>query len=316
MKIILRESQVLVAEGKFEDIGCNQFPQKSESREWCNNAFKKLNERGSHWLRQRIQSQINKVADYLKNDSDVSYNEKVKYYMSGDTFFDENVRNLNILEELLSENCEKTKDTIKEFKEVLAQKFLFVEKVGQEFKYSKLNKLNTNFSALCYLLTNFRDRKRLVGKPFGEVFEEYFEQPKDSVKESPFFNLLVEYFSNRSEAIEIMNGALKTIKGTEDIGLKSEIDAYNLLVETFGEENVKLFSGDNSWPDFLGVDMLVNEHEFGWGWIPVQVKTDILRCRSNDRFCKNVCLGKNKTLGNKWEIKIYDGNREIHPSEL
>ena len=309
MKIGLSEQQVLILENTYEAWGCNLFPKNSENREWCDTAKDKIKYNFS-----KVQDQIDKIADFLKNDVEQSYREKVKFYTEGDAFFEDNITNLNKLEEYLSPTCDRAEETIQKFKENIAEKFLFVEKENDKFKYSMLNRLNTNYSALAYLLTEFRDRKGLVGQTFDELFNTYFTKTS-GVGESFFFNLIINYFSDREEAVKIMEGVFKTIRGTDTIGKHSEEQAQQLLSKHFGEENVKVFSGDYSWPDFLGVDMIVQDDVLGWGWVPVQIKTSLSGCRPNKKFCKNICLGK-KRFSQEWGIKLYDGNIEIDPSQI
>jgi hypothetical protein len=79
------------------------------------------------------------------------------------------------------------------------------------------------------------------------------------------------------------------------------MEAHNWLVKNFGQDNVINFSGDFSWVDFLGVDMLVNSRDSG-GWVPVQIKTSIEKCVPNKKFCNNVCIGKKY---GKWEVRKY-----------
>jgi hypothetical protein len=310
MDIVLNEQQILILENNYEAWGCNLFEVKSEKREWCMNAQSKINNKKS-----KIQEQIDRIGKHLREDMNLSYSEKVKYYTEGDPFFNENVSNLKSAEELILPTCEKAKDTFDDFKSKLAEKFLFVDKENDKYTYNQLTKLNTNYTALSYLLTEFRSRKGLVGESFDQIFTKYFENPPNSLDESPFFNLIIEYFSKREEAVNIMSGVLKTIKGTSDIGAESEKSAFKILSEHFDEENIKVFSGDFSWPDFLGIDMLVLEQDLGWGWVPVQVKTNIDKCYGNKKFCKNICIGKDK-ITKKWKIKIYDGEKEINPSQI
>lgn len=310
MRIILSEQQILMLESNYEAWGCYLFDAKSEKREWCENAQSKI-----QYKKSKVQKQIDKVGKHLKEDSELPYNEKVKYYTSGDTFFHENLANLNLSEKLILPTCDKAKDTFDNFKSNLAKKFLFVDNQNDKYTYNQLTKLNTNYTALAYLLTDFRSRKALVGESFDQIFTKYFETPSNSLNESPFFNLIIEYFSGREEAVNIMNGVLKTIKGTGDIGTESELSALTILSEHFGEENIIVFSGDFSWPDFLGIDMLIHEQDLGWGWVPVQVKTKISSCYGNKKFCKNICIGKKDKTEN-WEIKIYNEGQEIHPSQI
>jgi len=310
MDIILNEQQISMLENNYEAWGCYLFEAKSEKREWCENAQSKI-----RYNKSKVQEQIDKVGKNLKEDRELPYREKVKYYTEGDPFFDENLANFNLAEELILPTCEKARETFDDFKSKLAEKFLFVDKEKDKYTYNQLTKLNSNYTALAYLLTDFRSRKALVGESFDQIFMRYFETPSDSLNESPFFNLIIEYFSGREDAVNIMSGVLKTIKGTGDIGAASELSALTFLSEHFGEENIKVFSGDFSWPDFLGIDIMIDEQDLGWGWVPVQVKTNIDSCYANKKFCKNVCIGKEKKTQN-WKIKIYDGGKELHPSQI
>lgn len=309
MKVILTERQRLILESDTESWGCYLFPEKSENREWCTNASTKIKKKKSS-----IQQQIDRIGKYLKEDSEMSYREKVLYYTEGNPFFDENITNFKLSETLITQSCEKSKAAFNYFKSELSKKFLFVDKIQEEYRYSPLTKLNSNYTALAYLLTDYRKRASLVGMSFDEIFEKYFITPHNSMNESPFFNFIIKYFSGHNLAIEIMEKVLRTIKGTGDIGAATEVSAYKFLSEHFGENNIVVFSGDFSFPDFLGIDMVVNEEELGWGWTPVQVKTKIESCYGNRKFCKNICIGKNKTKN--WDIKIYDEDKEIPLAKL
>ena len=298
MKIILSERQILMLESDGESWGCNLFPENSEQKDWCKCTMGRI--KSKYGL---IQSEINKIADFLKSQTDLS--GTIKFYKEDDPFFSDNINNLNELAKILS-SCNKTKDTIDNFKKDIAKKFLFVNKQEDKFTYSLLNRLNTNYSALAYILTDFRNRKVLKDSSFDDIFNSYFGTPKDSMSESYFFNLIVNYLSSKEsfaheKSKEIVDNILKTIKGTDDIGKKTEIEAYKYLVKTFGENNVKDFSGDYSWVDFLGVDMLVYDEK---GWVPVQIKTNPNECNSNTRFCSNICIGKKNNYD--WDVKPYN----------
>ena len=298
MKIILSERQILMLESDGESWGCNLFPENSEQKDWCKCTMGRI--KSKYGL---IQSEINKIADFLKSQTDLS--GTIKFYKEDDPFFSDNINNLNELAKILS-SCNKTKDTIDNFKKDIAKKFLFVNKQEDKFTYSLLNRLNTNYSALAYILTDFRNRKVLKDSSFDDIFNSYFGTPKDSMSESYFFNLIVNYLSSKEsfaheKSKEIVDNILKTIKGTDDIGKKTEIEAYKYLVKTFGENNVKDFSGDYSWVDFLGVDMLVYDEK---GWVPVQIKTNPNECKSNTRFCRNICIGKKNNYD--WDFKPYN----------
>ena len=297
-------------ENSQEAWGCNLLPKGSEDREWCDTAQTKLD-----WSRMRqIETQIAKIAESLRTDAELEFREKVKFYSEEDPFFSENIENLSKLKKYLSPTCDKAEDSIDNLLTNLHEKFLFVEKQGDKFVYSQLTKLNSNYSALAFLLAEYRRRKRLQGMTFDDVFNEYFVE-SSGLGESPFFNLIMNNFSKKFEAVNLINGVLQTIENTDKIGKESEEQAYNILVQHFGEENVVVFSGDYSWADFLGADMIVQEDTLGWGWVPVQIKTKLRKCKPNKKFCKNICMGK-KMFSNEWGIKLYDGENEINPSEI
>lgn len=304
MKVILSEQQTLMLESNNDNWGCNLFDDNSEEKDWCKCTMGRIKHKYDV-----VQKELDKIADFLKSQTDLSHT--IKFYKENDPFFSDNINNLNELEELLS-SCDKTKKTIDDFKKDIAKKFLFVNKEEDKFTYSLLNKLNTNYSALAYLLTNFRGRKKMKNESFDDIFNLYFtpiqkyNNDRGEFSESYFFNLIVNYLSSKDslshqKSKEIVDNVLKTIKGTDDIGKKTETDAYNYLVSKFGENNVKDFSGDYSWVDFLGVDMVVNGSN---GWVPVQIKTNPTQCKSNKKFCRNICIGKKNN--NEWDIKKYD----------
>jgi len=303
MKIILTEDQILMLESVGDNWGCNLFEENSEQKDWCICSMSRVKSKYK-----MIQEEIDRIADFIKGQSDLS--QRVKFFTENDPFFSNNIENLNELEELLSD-CEKTETTIKNFKKEISKKFLFVDKNEDKYTYNLLNRLNTNYSALSFILTNFRERFKLKDRSFDDIFDLYFKPTyKDEgneVTESKFFNLIVNYFSKNSnyyeESKKIIEDTLKTIRGTDQIGKNTEDQAYEYLKSKFGENNVKYFSGDYSWVDFLGVDMVVYSSKSN-EWVPVQIKTSVDQCKSNYRFCKNVCIGKNQ-YKKEWEIREY-----------
>jgi hypothetical protein len=307
MEILLTEQQILMLESEQDNWGCNLFPNNSEQKDWCRCSMNRVSDKSK---KEAIQNEINRIAKFLKNEKDLS--ETIKYYKEDDPFFSDNIDNLNELYNLLFPSCKvKTKNTIDNFKRDLAEKFLFVNKEDDKFTYSLLNKLNTNYSGLSYLLTNFRERFKLKDRSFDDIFDLYFKptykNEGNEVNESKFFNLIVNYFSKDSiyheESKKIIDDTLKTIRGTDEIGKNTENQAYEYLKNKFGENNVKNFSGDYSWVDFLGVDMVIYNNN-SKEWIPVQIKTNVDQCKPNYRFCKNVCIGKNQ-YKKDWEIREY-----------
>jgi len=306
MKITLTEQQVLILESNYESWGCKLFPDKSEAREWCENAEKKVKLRP---YSEDIQNQINHVANLLKQDSEISLQDKVKFYKENDPFFKKDIEDFVLVEKLISPSCDKSENTFMEEREKIAKNFIFVNKSGEEYIYDDLTKLNSNYSAISYLLTKFREKNKLQGEIFEKIFENYFRNPlnENVPKESEFVNFIFNYFSKEEEATSTMNDVLKTIRGTTAIGDKTESEVIPLLQKHFGKDNVVVFSRNGSHVDKMGIDALVFDTETD-GWIPTQIKTSITACvKGNYRFCKNVCIGKNKYKNYRWELKIYYG---------
>lgn len=300
---------ILMENNNVDKWGCNLLPDKSEEKEWCESIKFKIKYKFSI-----IQDEIDRVAEFLKLEGNEDLIDNIKFFKEDDPFFSENLKNLVLLESLLVTTCPKAKESIETFKNDLANKYLFVEKQNNKFVYSQLNKLNTNYSALAFLITNFRTRHKLTGKTFDEVFNLFFRRNPPSYDESKFFNLLIYYFSGNEKAKEIFDQVFKSIKGTDSLGKKTEDQAFKYLNEFFDAENIKLFAGDYSWVDFLGVDALIFDNDFGWGWVPVQIKTSIRDCKGNYRFCKNMCIGRDDKKN--WNILLYDGKQIINTSEI
>ena len=297
--------------------GCNLFPENSELKDWCKSAESKF--RLNYDIKNRVKKSISIIASKLKDDTEEKYRERIKFYSNDDPFFTKNTKNLNDLETFTKQSCGKAEDSIKNFKKEFAKTFLFVKKVGDEIKYDELSKLNSNYSALAYLLTDFRNRKGLVSKSFTDIFEMYFENPskRDKLSEPFFTNFIFSYFGNDENtnfAISIMKNVYSTIQETTEKGQKSEEEAFVRLKTEYGEENVKIFSGDFSFGDLLGVDMIIKKNG---EWIPVQIKNNFDKCKGNYRFCKNICMGKK---GREWKSEYYDGenivNSEITKPEI
>jgi hypothetical protein len=303
MKIILTERQTLLLESNDDNWGCNLFEVNSEDRDWCQCSMNRIKSKY-----QKIREVLEYIANRMAEEPDLS--KYVKHYSDTDPIFFDNIKNIENLAKKLK-NCENTKDTIDDFLIKIKKKFLFVTKQDTKFIYSSLTKLNTNYSALSYLLTSFRRRKKLKNSSFDDIFKSYFIKPegRDEAAESPFFNLIFNYLTessvHHSESKKIIDDVLKTIRGTEEIGEKAEKEVYQWLSKKYGDNNVIKFSGDYSWADFLGVDLLLYiENE----WIPVQIKNKVKDCTQNYGFCKNACIGKKDYRSkdkSEWEFIIY-----------
>lgn len=298
MKRILKESTMLLLEQKEGDWGCQLFAEGSEDREWCNCAIDKVKSK-----KIIIQREIDKISELFKLPEYSDLSKNIKYYSKNDEFYKENRENMNKLYKRLKPTCaEKTQKAFDDFKKKLAKQYLFVDQKAYKQKYNLINKLNTNYSALSYLLTLYRkdNKDSLYNDSFNKVFEKFFlgSFSEDRISESPFLNLIIKYYGKKGDATNIMNNVFHTIKSTSKIGETAEREAFMELRKKY--KRVDSFSGDFSWVDLMGVDMMIYDGE----WIPVQIKNNFEDCVGNHRFCKNICMGKSR---GKWVFEYYNG---------
>lgn len=296
---------MLILEQREGSWGCELFPEGTEDREWCNCSLEKIK-----YKKAAVQKQIDKIADLFKLPEYSDLSSNIKYYSKEDNFYKENRENMNKVYSRLVKTCpQKVKAAFENFKSRLASQYLFVDQMAYKQKYNLINKLNTNYSALAYLLTLYRrdNKSRLYDDPFNKVFDKFFigEIRDDRMSESPFINLIIKYYSKKGDAVSMMKKVFDTIKSTSRVGDETEREAFIELRKKY--KRVDDFSGDFSWVDLMGIDMMIYDDE----WIPVQIKTDFKNCLGNHRFCKNICMGKDR---GRWIYEYYEGKNIMKKS--
>jgi hypothetical protein len=273
------------------EFGCFKLNFGSEGKSWCDSSIKYISDNLP--IIKRI---ILEVEKDLQKEEKKHLKNHLKFFDENDEFFSQNVKNLEILLEHTS-YCEKTIEEIKKFQKKLPGKAIFVHKIAEKYQYSLLNKLNTNFSALAYLLTQYRLKNNLQDSSVQDVFKKYFQGGE-------FYNVLMNYFENKEYEIEIFKEVFNTITNTSRKGRETEMLAIKMLKNKFGEENVIDFAGDFSFVDMMGVDVLVYSSKMN-KWVPVQIKSKMEHCKGNYRFCENICMTKNEK--GVWIFKKYIG---------
>jgi hypothetical protein len=84
------------------------------------------------------------------------------------------------------------------------------------------------------------------------------------------------------------------------------------ISKQIGSENVVMYSGDYSFMDMIGIDMLVRNPE--GLWVPVQVKKYQGACDdttikfARKHMCENWCVSNESKYFN---IRVYDGERMV-----
>jgi len=301
VKIMIMENNESIIQNTW---GCNKFSKDSEERDWCKICMSRIMEKTKF-----IQGQVSYVKKLIQEEGFEDLVHNLKVFKKDDPFFEYRIKQFLEVQSILLSDCNQSEEYINKFKREIAKEALFVD---NKEEYSLLNKLNTNYSALSYLLTHHRMEKNLIGKSFTEVFSSYFgknEKQVEEGKESHFINFLLDYFSSNEESKNTMSEVFKTIERTTGQGTKTEGEAYVFLVEKFGKENVKNYSGNYSFVDLFGIDFMVNGFIPG-KFIPVQIKNREDNLYGNFKVCENVAMAKSKTGG--WIINFYNGNKKIN----
>ncbi len=297
MKKILKESTMLLLEEKEGEWGCGLFPEGTEDREWCSYSSERIKNKKA-----AVQEQINKISELFRRPEFKDLLDNIKFFKKNDPFYQENINNMVKLKKRLLGTC-NFDNYLKKFKEDLAKQYVFVDKMAYKQKYNSISKLNTNYSALAYLLTWFRrdNKAKVYNDPFNVVFDKFFvgSGKEDTMSESPFVNLIIDYYGRKEGAVDVMKKVFDTIKSTSKIGENAEREAYIELRKKY--KRVDQFSGDFSWVDMMGVDLMIYDNE----WIPVQVKNNFKDCLGNYRVCKNICMGKDRGV---WKYQNYVGS--------
>lgn len=276
------------------EFGCYKLLKGSENKEWCDTSAKYIS-----LNIEKVKNIVKNVESDLKKEENRHLQHNLKHYDEYDEFFSQNLENLETLKENLT-YCEKGIIAIEKFKKTLPGKAIFVYKVAENYEYSLLNKLNTNYSALAYLLTQYRLKNNLLDLTTEQVFKKYFEQGE-------FYKIIMNYFDNKEYEIELFKEVFNTISNTTKRGRETEVLAIKMLNKHYGEENIIDFAGDYSFVDMMGVDVLVFSKKMG-KWIPVQIKSREKDCKGNYRFCENICM---TITDGTWIFKKYIGDKEV-----
>jgi hypothetical protein len=196
----------------------------------------------------------------------------------------------------VSDNGQKICQTIRKkmeetYNELLEGKYvLFTDKNGD---YHLLNRLDTNYSALAIMFTNFLEKENVINNLADRVTYKnqwpgianhlinYYLFPKfyglESFGKGILKSLDIEKYSLNDifeneilrETPEIKNKTIEALTKVREMGFATEREFLKLLDE-YGIE-YKNFAKDYGFVDrFLGIDLFVKVHDF---WMPAQIKT-------------------------------------------
>lgn len=277
--------------------GCNYFEKNSYDYKWCKFAEGSLS-------KNRIIA-YKAIQDY-KNDFLKNYQTglRAQVYDKKHKFFSD--RRNSVLDAMgkFKKSCPKFYDYIIQKMQNFTKEYVILNAEGE---YDLLNKLNTNWSALSVLLTlalpeNLKDLKTFS---ISDAQKKFFRDRNDEG-----FTMFEKFMNDWGK--QQMEGnrekIYKTIIQTSKEGQDIEDEFFNFIREYVPAIQ---FSGDYSFMDMIGVDILIQEP--GGNWIPVQVKkyggacSEISERKNNYRnsMCENWCVSYEKKT---WKIRTYIGD--------
>jgi|LauGreDrversion4_2_1035121.scaffolds.fasta_scaffold274503_2 hypothetical protein len=291
--------------------GCDLFLNQNDF-EFCKTAVSRLKQKNS-----KERGQVFNILEMLKNDIFESYQDlsgKIKSYSENDEFFSRNDEQVEKLIDTVGKSCKSSIPYIKEFKEKQSSKSLFVRDKEidgiVEKEYDEINKLNSNYTALAYLLTKYRENKSEEYKAnfgFDLIFKDYFIGNENSFDASPFYIFVRKHLEGTLDETEkdILDNIYKTIQKTTSFGDKAELEYQDFLSGI--QVEFESFIGNFSWVDMMGVDLIFKFRKDPKDrWYPMQIKSKLENCHGNYRFCLNFCVGKEEN--GDWYINEYDGD--------
>ncbi len=318
MKNLYTESKYeIITNFNSNDKRCNLISDR-KYREWCEKAEIKLSAYTTGY-RYRVIKEVKGFKTFIEKNNLEEYKKYIKEFNETDPFFKENLKNVNILKEHLKYCKEASKNIDKFIKTNIEPSFLFVYQDTTEMVYDIINKFNTNYTAIAYLLTKviqlrndstkFKDifnkyfneeSEKGEGEFFKKVFNKYFIE-KSEKGESEFYKDLLNYLERKGPNLnEKFDGVVHSIKKSSKQGLSTE----RYFEKFLSSKNIEyiIFAGNFSFVDLMGVDFMIKDEGL---WIPVQVKSDVSHCKNNEEFCQNYCVAPNKYGNSKWIIYDY-----------
>lgn len=287
IKNILCEQELTLTE-----TGCNNFSKTSYDYKWCKFAENKLNIN----LRKAVNAIERYKREYMSEWKTglraVKYDRTMKFFSD---------RRSDVIEGMKKFE----KDCPKLYKHIINRMIKFTESyviLNDDGQYDLLNKLNTNWSALAYIMTKkLPDNYKTIDWPAATKY--FFDRVDSEAGLTPFEKILSSLHDENNELREKIN---LTINKTTNEGQKIEDEFFD-FIKKFTE--VIQYSGDYSFMDMIGIDMVIKNSS--GKWIPVQVKKFGSGCNnglSRTEMCENWCVSWEK---NHWVIRTFNADRML-----
>lgn len=256
-----------------DDKFCSSFKNQNE-KNVCNGLERLVKE--SPWKNQLKNKIESLFSNFGKMSDEVLYDDISEY----GELHAEKIQNITGFIEIISDDCTELKDTaIKSLEKLKKGRKILMYKKDGKLSYSYFNRLNTNYTALSILLTEYAISKNILNIPHTDIVKDFLS---NSDTQNFMNDILIGLNYNAADKL------LKTITKTRKIGNETE-DKYKKYLNNQGIEYLD-FSDDFGSVDFLGIDLMIKFPGQNY-YSPVQVKsrfTDVNKLAIN-KYCQTNC---------------------------
>ncbi len=278
-------------ESKISETGCNSIPMGLEYR-FCHSIETHLKRSRSllNFTTRKISEYAKEyLSEYEEGVRAMKYEKTVDFFKSRQSMVNEAMNMFKYCDGIIKYIERNMSHFIKEH--------VIIDSDGE---WSYLNKLNTNYSALAYLITKLRfDKDNMLDT--NTIVRKFFNYD-EKTGISPFIDFIDTIKPNvETESNKIMKQMSETIKATTDYGNMAEEDVKNLLLDEYVGSEIYDFTGNYSFIDMMGIDVAIKKDG---KWIPIQIKSNPKTCvgLKNVDGCENWCvsLSGKKLIINKY----------------
>jgi len=272
MEILITEEQLrtILAESynekdSFETETCKSFTDNS-ANEFCRGIYKILST-VTPYQKNRIQSKFKDVETLIQKEKQGEYKVIYDDIRNITAMYIAKIQDLQTLINKVSPNCSRLKDKAKEKMVELkenGEKLLLYQKNNEDgvsYEYSLLNKLNTNYSGLSILMTEYAIHNEPNKSP-EEIVKLFVGGGIDTPK---ILNYLRDILIKPNH---VRRRILSSIERTTEKGMKSEEEYFKYLDKI--RKKYISFSDNFGVVDRMGIDTLVEKNG---QFYPVQIKS-------------------------------------------
>jgi hypothetical protein len=268
----------------LKKVGCENI-NDDELRDWCFCAKNTIKEKKN---KEYIIWTTNRSLEFFNDMNDIQ--SRLKKFSKEDDFFKDRIERMKDALLKLEPSCNKARKSFQDKWNDLKKSIVLVLKKENKDEYDILNKLNTNYNALSYLLTLYKKEnyENFRGWSTQNIFDKFFKLSENSKDVStPYERMLGNLIRADVNSDETLSQIYKIIQNTTSAGKSTETKIFNFLKKDKKFSGVVDYTGDYSIPDMMGIDFLV---ELQGEWIPVQVKSVSGDIYGNSKFCKNMTV--------------------------